>query len=80
MTEKIQRQRYRKLIYGDINLVPVETGKYPYLSHEGFKNSWHLPGQSIATTAELVKVGTTHGIRVWLVETTQDGQPKVSLT
>lgn len=79
MTEKIQGRRYRQLHYGDIRLVPVEVGKYPYISHEVFQDSWHLPGRSIATTVELVKLAKTHSIRVWLVETTQEGQTKLRL-
>ena len=72
MTEKMDQQ-YRSLYYGEIRLVPVQTGVYPYLS-DAYKDSWHVPGRQIATTEALVKLADKHGITVRVVESSRDGQ------
>jgi len=79
VTTKVESSRFRQLYYGEIRLIPVDNGVYPYC-RETFKDSWHVPGwRRYGTTDELVKLASKRGITVRLTETSSDGQTTIRL-
>ena len=78
MTNKSYGNKYRQLHYGDIRLVPVDNGVHPY-DGEAYVDAWHVPGQQIVTTQELVRLATKRGITVRLTETSRDGRTTIRL-
>ncbi len=72
MTEKLASNQHRELHYGDIRLVPVDNGFYPYTA---YSDSWHVPGwRRYGTTEELVKLASKRGITVRVVESSSGGR------
>ncbi len=59
---------YRRLHFGDIQLVPVaDRDWFPY-DAEWNEDKWHVPGRKIMSTEALVKLATKQGVTVTLVE------------
>ena len=60
----------RQLQFGNIMLVPVDNGVYPYTERP---NEWHVHGCRTMTTTELLKLANDRGITITLTETSVDG-------
>ncbi len=68
----------RRLHFGDIALIPVDDSEPPY-KHERYGNAWHVPGRTISSTEQLVKLADSRGITVRLTESSLDGSTTIRL-
>lgn len=60
--------RFRRLVYGDIKLVPAyDPSRHPF-DQEVYRDKWHVPGRKIESTEALVRRATCRSIPVTLVE------------
>ena len=59
---------YRRLIFGDITLVPfADRDWYPY-NLPRYAEMWHVPGRLTMSTDALVSLATKRGLTVTLLE------------
>ena len=59
---------YRRLMYSDIELVPVaDRNEFPYNAAWNV-DAWHVPGRKYLSTDALVHLATQKGITVTLLE------------
>lgn len=70
---------YRRLVFGDIELVPfADRNEYPYNTLWN-ADMWHVPGRRYLSTDALVRLAAKRGLTVTLVERDSSGVVRTQL-